>query len=162
MKSCSSWANAIIDCALGQKQEPDLAAHLETCSQCQNALRARREMAARMDEALRRSAAVEPPLYGPARVMGRVIASIDRPTDTRAWWRWPVVGSTAAMLVAVLIGILVWVRRPAPQADVTALSTWRSPTEALLRPPVSAAWTTMPRLGERYFKIRPSGEMHAQ
>ena len=66
MKDCPS-RDAIIDCALGQTPEPELAAHLEICPQCQNALRGSRAMAAVIDEALHRSAAVEPPLFGPER-----------------------------------------------------------------------------------------------
>jgi hypothetical protein len=31
-----------------------------------------------------------------------------------------------------------------------------------LQPPVRAAWTTTPRLGEVFFEVKPSGEMHAQ
>jgi len=64
--------------------------------------------------------------------------------------------------LAVSIAIAMWVRSPAPEANVTALSTWSSPTQALLRPPVAAAWTTTPRLGEGFFKIKLSGEIHAQ
>ena len=147
--------DAIAECALGKTPEPELAAHLAICPQCENAWLESRAMAARMDEALHRSAAVEPPLYGPARVMAR----IHRQTDKRAWWRWAAVGSA---VLAVSIAIVLWVRRPAPVADVIALSTWRSPTQALLGPPVAAAWTTRPRLGEGFFKIKPSGETHAQ
>jgi hypothetical protein len=153
--NCSSWMDAIADCALGKKPAPDLAAHIAICPQCENALREGRAMAARMDAALRRSAAAEPPLYGPERVLARIHGQ----TDTRAKWRWAAVGSAMA---ALLIAIVMWVRRPAPVADVTALSTWRSPTQALLSPPVAAAWTTRPRLGDGFFKIKPSGEMHAQ
>jgi hypothetical protein len=154
MKGCSGWMDAINDCALGNTPEPDLAAHLLICPECQNTLRGSRAMAARIDEALHRSAAVEPPLYGPERVM----AGLHGQTDTRAWWRWAAVGSA----VAVLIAIVMSMPRRAPEADVTALSTWRSPTEALLRPPVATAWTTMPRLGEGLFKIKASGEIDAQ
>lgn len=163
MRSCSNWADAIMDCALGQTPEPDLAAHLVICPQCRDALQARREMAERMDEAFRRSTAVEPPSYGPERVMAR-IASMPRTSKPRptAWWKWPAVGSAAAMLVVVLIAMVMWVRRPAPQTNFAALSAWRSPTQALLRPPVAAAWDTKPRLGGEFFKIKPSGEMHAQ
>jgi hypothetical protein len=147
--------DAIANCALGKKLEPDLAAHIAICPQCENALRDRRAMAARMDAALHRSAAAEPPLYGPERVLARIHG---RP-DTRAEWRWAAAGSA---VLAVVIAVVMWVRRPAPVADVTALSTWRSPTQALLSPPVAAAWTTRPRLGDGFFKIKPSGEMHAQ
>jgi anti-sigma factor RsiW len=148
--------DAIAGCALGETPEPDLAAHLAACPQCQDALRERRMMAARIDRALHRGAAVEPPLYGPERVMARVHGR----ADTGGWWRWAAAGiAMAALLIAILI---IGTRRPAPEADIAALSTWRSPTGALLRPPVAAAWTTTPRLGEGFFKMKPSGEMYAQ
>ncbi len=155
MKGCSMWTDSIAGFALGDLPEPDLAAHLAICPLCQKALQDSRAMAARIDESLRRSAAVEPPLYGPERVMARIHGQ----TDTRGWWRWAMVGSA---LAAVLIAIVIWARRPPSEAEVTALSTWRSPTQALLRPPVAAAWSTTPRLGEEFFKIKPSGEIHAQ
>jgi hypothetical protein len=140
---------------LGQTPEPELAAHLAICPVCQAALEDRRAMAARIDAALHRSAAVEPPGYGPQRVMARIHGA----ANPRRWWRWAVVGSA---LAAMFIAIFLWVRRPAPVADVTALSSWRSPTQGLLRPPVAVAWTTAPRLGEGFFKIKSSGGTHAQ
>jgi len=152
--SCSKWLDAITDCALGKTPEPDLAAHLAICPGCRNLLRDSREMAARIDEALCRSAAVEPPIYGPERVMARIH------TQTRAWWRWTVVAS-AVLAVSIAIVIAMRVRSSAPAPDVTAFSTWHSPTQALLRPPVAAAWATTPRLGEGFFKIKPSGEIRA-
>ncbi len=152
MKGCAEWEEAIAECALGgAPPEAGLAAHLETCATCTNALRESRAMAARMDEVLGRRAAVEPPLYGPARVMARV-GEREAPR-----WRWAVAGGLAfALLMAV------WVGRPRHEAEVPVLSQWRSPTEALLRPPVRAAWSTTPRLGEGFFKIKPLGETNAQ
>jgi anti-sigma factor RsiW len=154
MKGCSSWTEAITDCALGKTPDTDFAAHLAICPQCRNALRNSQAIAARMDEALHRSAAVEPPLYGPERVMARLTL-----THRRAWWGWAAAGSA---VLAMLIAIIIWGRRPAPVADVNALSTWRSPTRALLSPPVAAAWSTRPRLGEEFFNIGQGGEIHAQ
>jgi anti-sigma factor RsiW len=155
MKGCSSWMDAITDCALGETPKPDFAAHISGCPRCRNAVQESQAIAARIAEALHRRAAVEPPLYGPERVMAR----IHRQSDTRRRWRWAAIGSAA---LAVLIAIVMWVRRPAPEAEVTALATWRSPTTALLRPPVAAAWTTTPRLGDGFFKMKSSGGIHAQ
>ena len=160
MKGCSTRRDAIADCALGKTPEPGLAAHLASCPQCRNALRDSRAMAARIDEALPRGAAAEPPLLGPERVMARVIGQADtRGGWTRGFWRRAAMGSA---LAAVLIAIAIWALRPSPEAEVMALSGWRSPTQALLRPPVAAAWATRPRLGEGFFKIKSSGEIHAQ
>jgi anti-sigma factor RsiW len=145
MKHCPQWQEAIAACALGDPPEPDFAAHLAICPQCENALRDSRAMAARIDDALRRRAAVAPPVYGPQRVMSRIRAQAPQ----RRWWSW------AAAIATVLIAIVIWVRRPAPA--VAELSTWRSPTEALLRPPLAT-----PRLGEGFFKLKPSGEIYAK
>jgi hypothetical protein len=150
MTHCPQWKEAIAGCALGETPEPDFAAHLTICPQCESALRESRAIAARMDETLHRRAAVEPPLYGPERVMARIHAQ----PAPRRWW------TLAAVIAAVLIVVMIWVRRPAP--EVAALSTWRSPTQVLLRPPVAAAWTATPRLGEGFFKVQTSGEIHAK
>jgi hypothetical protein len=156
MKVCPEWKDAIAECALGQVREPEMAAHLAVCPECGNALRESQAIAAWIDRALKRSAAVEPPLYGPERVMARV----GRQKDARWLWRWAAAGSVVAV---TLIAIVMWMpRRPAPDGSTAALSAWRSPTQALLRPPVAAAWSTTPRLGEGFFKIKPSGETHAQ
>jgi hypothetical protein len=161
MIGCSRWMDAIAGCALGETPGPGLAAHLAICPRCANALQDSRALAARIDEVLHRSAAVEPPRYGPERVMARVHGQ----ADPRAWrwgpqwgWQWMAVGSA---VLAVSIAIALW-RRPAPAADATALATWHSPTQALLRPPVAAAWNTRPLLGEGFFKIKQSEEIHAQ
>jgi hypothetical protein len=160
MNGCSRWSEAIADCALGKSPSADLAAHLMTCPQCQNALRDSQVMAARIDEALHLNSAVEPPLYGPERTMARIHGQ----KNTGAWRRWPAVASAAltVLIAAVLTVFAMWPPRRAPQADVAALSTWRSPTERLLDPPVAAAWTTTPRLGEGFFKLKPSRGIHAK
>jgi len=150
MTGCAKWTDALADCALGHAAEPALAAHLAVCPGCANALRESRATAALINEALDRRAAVEPPFHGPERVMARV--SGRNRADTRAWWKWAAVGSLAPV---VLIAIVLWTRRPTLETDVTALSTWHSPTQALLRPPVGAAWNMTPRLGEGFFKMKP-------
>src|SRR5580692_11109410 len=119
--NCSGWTDAIADCALGTEPGPALAAHLAVCPQCANAFRESRAIAVRIDQALGRRAAVEPPLYGPEQVMARVIAQ----AEPASWWRWAAVGCVVA-----LIAIVIWMRRPTP--ELTALSTWRSPTQVLL------------------------------
>jgi len=151
MKGCSGWIDEIADCALGKTPEPDFAAHLEICPQCENALRENRAIAAQIEDAFHRVVAVEPPQYGPDRVMARIHGQ----ANTHAWWRW---AAALSVMAALLIAIAMWTRRPSPNADVIALSTWRSPTQALLSPPVAAAWTTTPRLAQEFFKIKLKGE----
>jgi hypothetical protein len=110
-----------------------------------------------MDAALERQARVEQPAYGPDRVMARI--GERNLAGARLWPRWTLLGCAAA--AAVSIASVLWTRPPAAQINVAALASWRSPTEALLQPPVWAAWTTMPRLGEVFFEVKPLGEPHA-
>jgi anti-sigma factor RsiW len=148
MKGCPEWMDQIAGCAVGDPVEAALAAHLAGCPDCASALRESQAMAARMDEALKRRGAAEPPMYGPERVMARV--GEQRPARGFRW-RWAAAGSA----VVALMAMVMWMRGRTGETDATALSTWRSPTEELLRPPVAAAWTTTPRLGEGYFEIKP-------
>jgi hypothetical protein len=156
MKGCENWRDAVADCALGIVQGPALAAHLAGCLGCAEALRESQTAAARMNAALERRARVEPPSYGPDRVMTS-IAGRDA-SRSGLWWRWALVGCVIAMLIVTVL----WTRHPTPQSSVSALASWHSPTEVLLQPPVGTAWTTMPRLGEGLFELKPFGEKHAQ
>lgn len=157
MTGCPEWMDAVAGCALGDAAEPALAAHLAVCPACAEALHESRRAAARIDDALRRRVWIEPPLYGPARVMASISARNRAGPSAR--WRWAAVGSVAAILLAIIL----WMRRPEPPpADVAALEAWRSPTASLLRPPVPAAWNTMPKFGQGFLAIKPSGELHAQ
>jgi len=161
MNGCSRWTDAITDCALDGTPEPGFTAHLATCPQCQNALRHRRTAAARIDDVLRHSAAIEPPSHGPERVMARIHEQSEaRVHGPSLWWRWIAAGG--AILAVLIAAVMMRAPRPAPEGDISALSAWRSPTQALLHPPVAAAWATTPTLGQGFFKIQPSGEKHAQ
>jgi hypothetical protein len=156
MKGCPEWSDAVADCALAGAAGPALAAHLAVCPGCADSLRESQRAVARMDAAVHRRTAVEPPVYGPDRIMACV--SGRNRADTNPWWRW----ATVATVAAILIAIVLWTRRAPPQRDVAALVTWHSPTAALLRPPVPAAWNTMPQLGKGFFEVKTSGETHAQ
>jgi hypothetical protein len=161
MKGCANWKDAVADCALGVAQSPAFAGHLARCPGCAEALRESQAAATKMLAALDCRVAAEPPLYGPERVMARI--GRRKPALANRWWRW----TLAACAMAVVMAVVLWSRRPIRQADVSALAapslaSWHSPTGALLQPPVGAAWNTMPRLGEVFFEVKPSGETHAQ
>lgn len=156
MKGCANWRDAVADCALGMVQGPAFAEHLAGCPGCAEAFRESLAAATRMNAVLDRRALVEPPSFGADRVMARIAGR--NPARPGLWWRWALV----ACATVVLIVSVLWVQRPMPQPSVSALASWHSPTEALLQPPVAAAWTTMPRIGEGFFELKPSGERHAQ
>ncbi len=153
MTGCPEWAEALVRYALGEPTDTVFADHLTTCSRCTEALVEICAAAERMDAALGRLGAIEPPPFGADRVMARVAAR-NRPM----WNRWVPAISAAAILIA----IAVWTLRPKPQPDIRAFVEWRSPTQILLRPPVAAAWTVAPHLGEGIIRLKPSGESNAQ
>lgn len=156
MKGCAHWQDSVIDSALGVVQDPAFAVHLEGCLDCAEALRESLAAAARMNAVLDRRAAVEPPSYGPDRVIARIGGR--NPSRTVLWRKWALVGCATVVLIASVL----WTRRPTPQPSVSALASWQSPTEALLQAPVGATWTTIPRLGEWFYELKPSGELHAR
>jgi len=156
MTGCPERRDAVAESALGDAVESGLGEHLAACPGCADALRECRRAAARMDEALRRRAAAEPPLYGPDRVMARIDGRSR--ANTRLLWRWASLGSATAVLIASAL----WTMHSPPHGKAAALASWRSPTESLLQPPVGAAWNTMPRVGELFFEMKPLGETHAQ
>lgn len=157
MRGCANWRDAIADCALGLTQNDHaLATHLKDCQNCVEALRESLAAATRMNSVLGRRSTVEPPSYGPDRVMARI--GERNLSHTSLWRRWALVGlATVVVIVSVLC-----TRRPTTQPSVSALASWRSPTENLLRPPVAAAWPTIPRLGEGVFEWKQLGDRHAR
>jgi hypothetical protein len=150
MNGCTEWMDAIADAAWGDASGPALVKHLAVCPGCAAALRDARAKASRIDQALKRQVAVDPPSFGPDRVMARA-GELNRARAPRRWWTWAAFAGAAAMFVLVVL----WTARPKPKADVAALAAWRSPTQALLRPPVGMVWNTTPRLGKPYLKIQP-------
>jgi hypothetical protein len=80
------------------------------------------------------------------------------PARASLWWRWALGGCATVALIASAL----WTQRPTPQTSFATLASWRSPTDALLQPPVGEAWNIMPRLGEVFFEVKPKGETHAQ
>lgn len=161
MKGCLNWRDAVADYALDIARSPAFEAHLAGCADCAEALRESQAAAARMNAALDRRARVEPPSYGPDRVMARI--GVQNPVRATLWWRWALVGcATVALIASVLWGPFSMPRRPMQQPSVGTLVSWRSPTDDLLQPPVGTAWPTVPRLGEGIFEVRPLGETHVQ
>jgi anti-sigma factor RsiW len=156
MRGCPEWRDAVVDGALADAVEPALAAHLAACPECADALRECRRATARIDETLRRRAAVEPPPYGPDRVMARI--GEHNPPRTIRWWMWALAGGAAMLL---MVGSQ-WKQHPQMQTSLTTLASWRSPTDTLLQPPVRTAWNTVPRVGDVFFEVKPTGDTHAQ
>jgi len=169
MNACPEWNDRLMRHALGGPAEPAgpadaaLAAHLAACPACSEALAAGLGKAGEMDAALRKLAAVEPPAYGPERVLARIEAQ-----PTGLFQRVRAIAALAALAVLLLIaGAVVALRRPprpgpALPPGATALSAWRSPTHWLLRSPADPLLKEVPRLGQGFLETKSSGEKNAQ
>ena len=156
MTDCQKWKDALIDHALGQPADAALEEHLAACPACAEVLRAWRERAAQMDPAIRQITTVEPGPYGPERILSRVALRPRRPLYGRLAWVLP--------LVILLALTFYKLYRPEPRAPLplTALSTWRSPTQSLLRSPADPLLKDVPRLGEGFFQMKSQGVKNAQ
>jgi hypothetical protein len=156
MTDCQKWTDALIDHALGQPADAALEAHLAGCSACAAALRGWSERASQLDPAIRQLTAVEPGPYGPERILSLVALRPRRPFYARLAWALP--------LVILLALTFYKLSRPEPRAPLplTALSTWRSPTQSLLRSPADPLLKDVPRLGEGYYRMKSQGVKNAQ
>lgn len=153
MRACREWNDRLGDFVLGAAAMSGLEEHLEQCPACAGALvelRARREQ---IDAGLRQlvQGAEPSPAFG-----ARVLTALEAHAATMAW-RPARLGALAAVAVVLLGGVLLGrlgepVRVMQLQLSGVTLSTWRSPTEGLLR---SAAEELLgaPRLGEFYFSL---------
>ena len=148
MTACSEWKEAIIDCALGSAPTAELEAHLADCGACSTALAACREKSAKLQAGIQALSAADPQPYGPERILARITSRPRR----RSSWRWVFV---ALAVVMCLVATWKWpARRERTVPDrVEALSSWRSPTESLLRSSADPLLRSVPRLGERFFDV---------
>ena len=140
MTPCRQWNDELIECALGRPLTQALSAHLARCAECSGALEAWRARAREIDRFLTRLAASEPRSGGPGRVLARIATTVPAPAYPRL-----VAAAAALIIVAVLIALTA---RP---VRTIRLSTWRSPTECLLRSPADPLLKGVPRLGRGSF-----------
>ncbi|PYT32152.1 MAG: hypothetical protein DMG57_02870 [Acidobacteria bacterium] len=157
MNACPKWREELIDHALGGLPAAALQAHLATCAGCSEALEAWRRKAAQIDTGVQQLIAAEPRAQGPERVLTQIQRSPVKPFYGR-------VALAALMLTVSLVVVL---DRPAPPKKVVpfpvmALSTWRSPTQSLLHSAADPLLRRVPRLGEKFFETKPTGDKNAQ
>ena len=151
MTPCRQWNDELLDCALGRPPTQALSAHLARCADCNGALEALRAKAREMDCVLTRLAASEPRRGGPERVLARIAATSPAPAYPRL--------VAAAVALIILAGLIALTARP---VRTIRLSTWRSPTQCLLRSPADPLLNSVPRLGEGVFEAHPAKEDYAQ
>ena len=155
MIACREWKDALIDHALGQPADTALEAHLAACTACAAALRTWRERAAQLDPAVRQLTASEPGPYGPERILSHVALPRRRFVGRLAW-------ALPLIVLMVLVFYKLSRREPNITPSLTALSTWRSPTQSLLRSPADPLLKDVPRLGEGFFPMKSQGVKNAQ
>lgn len=153
------------DVALGRPASDALAIHLRECGDCVAQLERQRALAHRMDVALNALVRSEP---SPA-LIASITARVRRSVRPRPWFAaWPRAAIGAAFAVAVC-GVLFGLRTmqsPAPAVSgAAALTAWRSPTSALLKPhgsvleaPLQDIWFDLEPRHSR--SQRTSGETH--
>jgi hypothetical protein len=107
-------------------------------------------------------AAAEPDANGPA----RIVVQVHSQTEQARWWQ--PAGKTVAAAFAVLIflaaslGVMWRVRSQQEMAEVTLsmasqISSWKSPTQELLRSPYESVLDGTPRLGEGFYQLDAGG-----
>lgn len=152
MTPCSAWKDEVIECALGRAPTPGLSAHLAQCAECNGAVEEWRAGALEMDRVLARLAWSEPRSGGPERVLARISTSAPAPSYLPRL-------VAAAFALVILACLIVFTPRP---VRTLSLSTWRSPTECLLRSQADPLLNSVPRLGDGLLEMHPEKEDHAQ
>jgi hypothetical protein len=162
MNPCDRWRDGIAEYALGSPAEPGLAEHLAICPACSAAL-ARMQSATRaIDDGIRQMAAAEPDANDAA----RIVAQVRSQAEQARWWQPP--GRTVAAAFAVVIflaasvGVMWRVHSQRENAEValsmaTRISSWKSPTQELLRSPYESVLSGAPRLGEGFYQLDAGG-----
>lgn len=166
MKACREWEDRLCDMALGALEPHDTRAvetHLAGCTACAIALRELRARAEQTD------AAVHQLLQGVQPSLGfrtRVLASLEAHPVSTAWRRWgfAVLGLVSALVVVVAVflhpslGNREATPRQPTAKPLTALSSWRSPTDNLLHFSGEELLKSPRQLGNFYFRLEPGPE----
>jgi anti-sigma factor RsiW len=160
MNACRDWNDCLLDSALGALeplQARAVEAHVRTCAACAAALNQFRARAKQIDDALPQLVEeAQPPLGFHVRLLA-AIEACSQPASQHTRRLHPM--ATAALLAALALAILL----PAPSKRWPAgtqfapasqtLSSWRSPTETLLRCSGDQLLRSTPRLGQFDFDV---------
>ncbi|PYU14475.1 MAG: hypothetical protein DMG29_09540 [Acidobacteria bacterium] len=156
--ACVKWKEQLLEAALTGTAAGDLEEHMKTCAACAaelEALQARRERMDAMLPLVARGAEL------PGEFRARVVAAAEAESEqkrARSVGRWVLVGATAVVTAALVMGLLLhWRAAPTTlEAELSAaerLAEWRAPSDVLLQTPGQEILQTTPRLGESYMKV---------
>ena len=163
MSPCREWNDRLLDFALGDLEPRDAAAveaHLAGCGACAAAVSEFQGRAAEINSAVHQ---IVQGVELPPGFFARVLARLEARPAAAGWRRWRLAMLGAGLVTALILGAILgpffaqrWpsLRQPAPE-PAAALSTWRSPTEGLLRSSGEELLRATPRLGEFYFRLQP-------
>jgi anti-sigma factor RsiW len=139
MSRCDALRDELADAALGQPASEALRRHLEECEHCAPELQRQHALVQRMDAAVSGLVRAEP--------RAKLLESVQERTQRagplageagpRTWSRqWVGIAAGAAIAASLAVAVGVHVLRPhaTPVSSAVAVTTWRSPTAALLEP----------------------------
>jgi hypothetical protein len=175
MSACTEWKGKILEFVVKEKYaETDttsdaerianagrLELHLKGCAECAALFADLRARAERVDAALPMLADAAELREGfEARVLARI--ADQEMASRRVWWSgWGMRLATAGVVCGVVVGAVTWPQikklwqvRPAPEVSIT---TWRSPTESLLRTPGRELLERGPKVGDVYLPLDTGG-----
>ena len=153
MTPCNDrWRDELAGHILGSPASAGLNEHLKRCAICTATFREWSTQMRRIDAGVRLLTDSEPAAHAALHIIEEV-----RARRQRAWrpgWRW----QTAALGGLVITGAsLAYVNRAREQARdalaaASAISSWRSPTKALLRSSADPWLKTPPKLGKYFYQ----------
>ncbi len=170
MTVCSGLRAQLEDHALGAQACEELLEHLASCSGCTDSLRRWRALVARIDADVKDIAACAPSPHLVPRVLA-MLGNERSHVDSRKHL-WPALaGAVLVGLAAVFAFAIRETPDPSGRTSTTpavAITRWHSPTDGLLRTPLSALLRGEPRPQDSVLQIHPgsglggrNGEDHA-
>jgi hypothetical protein len=162
MNPCDRWRDRLAEHALGLPAEPGLAEHLAKCPTCSATLAKMKSLTAKIDAGIHHLASAEPDADSPTRILEQVSSLAAQ----KRWWQPTGKLATAALaamiFLAASLGVLwkVRVQREGAERALSAaaeISSWKSPTQELLRSPYENVLSGIPRLGEGFYQLDAGG-----
>lgn len=169
MNACPEWNDRLLDLILGAAEPQDaraVRAHLASCAPCAVATSELRRRTAELDSAVLQIVHGAEPQPGFA---ARILASLETRAALAVCHPWRVALLAGAMVTALLLASVLgpslakrWPSFPQQAPGPAAVSTWRSPTDGLLRSSGEELLRGTPQLGEFYFPLQPTRNDHGE
>lgn len=158
MKPCNSrWREELAGHVLGSPVSAALNEHLETCAICSATLREWKTRIGQIDAGVRHMAASEPAAQAASSIMAQV-------RSQRQNWRLPAWNWRTAILSGLIVAgasfSYEWraheLRSEAQKAlsAGSAIGSWRSPTESLLRFSTDRRLKAPPHFGQYFYPLK--------